>query len=474
MKNMPDEPFERLAAKYVALLAQSIPRENISLVFSSLLCARSPDLGLIWHSGYRKKHINKLMAKGLWSVIRGLSEGFVRLSANFKSFGYVLYGKTNDTILVVSLSCGSETSDGQFKTQYIPVQRDDAIFVFGTADSFKQKIQRVNNLTSRNKLRLTYFLAKGGIAAFLKLKGSFFDKNLLLAEWLSWALSLKWLNNYYFEKSLSDALERNPVKKIGCIHEMHAYARIVWRTAFKYRLKSYALQHATITAGKRWYFCYPEEKESGVMLPEVMYVYEDKIANLLSPYFENTKFILGCSYRYVHWKDVQPIKNQKGEYYLFVGALPEFDNQVLIASLQKLLNSAKEGIPVRVRLHPLAKLSVSDRRWLEAKIQDNAIQISDGVPLKTDVERALVVIGMSTTVLEEALLMARPVIQLTHPDYIEYIDLNGVEGVIKKDYRELLLRDLIALKDAKVDHEQARNRMGLGQPLVTYQRLFSS
>ncbi|HAZ10639.1 MAG TPA: hypothetical protein DCY56_06000 [Candidatus Omnitrophica bacterium] len=471
---MLDESFEHLAAQYVALLARSIPQENISLVFSSLLCARSPDLGLIWHSGYRKKHINQLIVKGLWSVISGLVEGFARLSTNFRSFGYALYGKINDTILVVSLSCGSEASDGQFKTQYIPTQIDDAIFVFGTTDRFKQKTHRVKKLTFKDKSRINFFLIKGGITAFLKLRGNVLEKNLLLLEWLSWALSLKWLNNYYFEKSLSDAVERHPVKKIGCIHEMHAYARIVWRIAFKYGLKSYTIQHAAITAGKRWYFCYPEEKVSGAMLPEVMYVYEDKIANLLRPYFENTKFILGCSYRYAHWKDVRSIKKQKGKYYLFVGALPEFDNQVLIASLKKLLNSAKEEIPIRVRLHPLAKLSGSDREWLRVKIRQNIIQASKGISLRTDIEQALVVIGMSTTVLEEALLMACPVVQLTHSDYLEYIDLNGIEGVIKKDYQGLLLADLIALKDAEVNHEQARSRLGLGQPLVTYQGLFLS
>lgn len=470
---MINDRFEHLAARYVSLVAHLVPQKITSLVFSSSLSARSPDLCLLWHSGYRKGHITKLTIERLFSAFFGLLEGFVRLTTNFKPFEYALFGKINDTILVVFSSCGYVTSDGQFKTQYVPTQEDDAIFVFGSIRSFKKETQRVEKITFKNKLLLTCYFVKGGILAFLKLEGNVTDKNLLLLEWLSWALSLKWLNNYYLEKSLSDIIKCYSIKKIGCIHEMHSYARIVWGVAFKYKLKSYTLQHATITSGKRWYFCYPEEKKSGLILPGVMYAYNDKVIQLLKPYYEKTEFILGCSYRYSHWKGVEPIENRKGEYYLFVGALSEFDNKVLIALLHKLLSTPKEEIPIRVRFHPLAELSSSDSCWLRARIKDKTIQISKDTSLKIDIEQAIAVIGMSTTVLEEALLIARPVIQITHPDYLEYIDLNGIEGVIKKDYKDFLWTDLVATSNRKVDHEQMKNRLGLGQPLITYKILFS-
>ncbi len=465
--------FEHLAAKYISKIAQSVPKELVSLVFSSPLSARSPDVCLLWHGGYRERHMASLTARSLWALFSGLLGGCRRLAANFTPFGYALFGKVGDAILVVSLACGHVDPSGQFKTQYIPTQKEDAIFVFGTIDSLKKDAQPIENLTFKEKASITRHLVKSGISAFLKLKGDMADKVLLLSEWLSWSLNLKWLNNYYFAKSLSSVVERYSVKKIGCIHEMHSYSRIVWAIASKYRLKSYTLQHATITKGKRWYFCYPEEKESGLVLPEVMYVYNDKTMNLLKSYYGSTKFIMGCSYRYSHWKDIGPAKDRKGGYYLFAGALAGFDNDLLIGLIRKLLNMAKETIPVRIRLHPLAKLRNSDSDWLKKGIRNKNIQISQGTPLKKDIEEAIAVIGMSTTVLEEALLMARPVIQIAHPDYLQYIDLDGIEGAVKKDYEKFLPEDLIAISKRTVDHEQMKIRLGLEQPLVTYKGLFS-
>ena len=472
-KIMISDRFEHSAAKYVSLISQSVPGELTSLVFSSPLSARSPDVCLLWHGGYRERHMAALTAKSLLSLFYGLPGGCLRLAANLTSFGYALFGKIKDAILVVSLSCGHVTSSGRFETQYLLTGEDDAIFVFGTLDSLKKGAQAIEGLTFKKKASITWHLVKGGISAFLKLKGDMADKNLLLSEWLSWSLNLKWLNNYYFGKSLSDVVERYSVKKIGCIHEMHSYSRIVWGIASRYGLKSYTLQHATITEGKRWYFCYPEEKAGGLALPDVIYVYNDKAMQLLRPYYEKTKFIMGCSYRYSHWKDAAPAKNHKGKYYLFAGALAGFDNELLIGLIRKLSNMAGEAIPIRVRLHPLAKLKGGDNDWLKREIRNKNIHISEGTPLKKDIEEAIAVIGMSTTVLEEALLMARPVIQITHPDYLQYIDLDGIEGVMKKDYKEILPSDLAKISNRSVDHEQMKNKLGLGQPLVTYERLFS-
>lgn len=81
---------------------------------------------------------------------------------------------------------------------------------------------------------------------------------------------------------------------------------------------------------------------------------------------------------------------------------------------------------------------------------------------------------MSTTVLEEALLLGRPVIQLTNPDFLQYINVEGVEGALQKDYRELSLEDLVIISDARVNSMKMKERLGMNQPLVTYAQLFSS
>jgi hypothetical protein len=51
---------------------------------------------------------------------------------------------------------------------------------------------------------------------------------------------------------------------------------------------------------------------------------------------------------------------------------------------------------------------------------------------------------MSTTVLEEALLLGCPVVQLTHPDYLQYIDLQGIKGAAMTGYQDLTANYLAA------------------------------
>ena len=317
-----------------------------------------------------------------------------------------------------------------------------------------------------------HVITRSGLFAFLKIEGRLFEKSLLLLQWLSWALSFEWLRDRYLEKSLSEIVKKYGIKKIGCTHEMHSYARIVWRVAAEYNAMGYTVQHAALTRGKRWYFCYPEEKRGGLKLPDVMYIYNRKVVDTLKPFYENTRFLLGCSGRYAHWKDVKR-SDSKGKYYLFVGALAGFANEVLIASLRTLLKNAKESMPIRLRLHPFAKLGYNQKHWMQSLVKKGIIEISKDISLKTDIEDAIAVIGMSTTVLEEALLLGRPVIQICHPDYLQFIEIDGIQGATKKDYRELFPRDLLEASNLSVDCEMIRNKLGLGHSVVTYKQLFS-
>ncbi|MEP9411490.1 MAG: hypothetical protein HRF42_08805 [Candidatus Brocadia sp.] len=398
----------------------------------------------------------------------------IQLIFNFKPFGYAVYGKICDTLLVVPSALGKATSDGEFKTPYVFTEKDDGVFVFGNASTCGENMEKVVNLSWEDKLFLACLLVKSGIRAFFMIQGNVIEKTLLLLKWFSWVLGFQWLYDYYFEKSLSKVVERHKIKKIGCIHEMHSYARTVWRVASKYKATGFTIQHASISTGKRWYFAYPEEKKGGLLLPDVMYVYNEKVVQLLKPYFENTKFLLGCSCRYSFWKETKGAKDTaKRKYFLFVGALAQFDNDVLIDSLRNLLNTTKKSMPIRLRFHPDAKISNRGKNWLHSKAKKGIIEISKNTPLKTDIEDAIAVIGMSTTVLEEALLVGCPVIQLTHPDYLQYIDIDEATGAVKIDYRKLSTIDLLNITNVQVNSESIRKSLGLNHPVVNYQQLFS-
>ncbi|MFQ5787559.1 MAG: hypothetical protein ACE5H1_06210, partial [Thermodesulfobacteriota bacterium] len=285
---------------------------------------------------------------------------------------------------------------------------------------------------------------------------------------------LQWLYFYCLEVALSNVVDKYNINKIGCIHEMHNYSRIVWRVASRYKAKGYTVQHAVITSGKRWYFSYPEEIESGLVLPDVMYIYNQDVEGLLQPYFPNTRFVLGCSSRYAHWKEIYGHQDGENKYYLFAGALARFDNEVLIASIRNLLKVNKCSVPIRLRLHPKAVVGFLERYWLRSSIKKGLIEISNETSLRSDLKNSIAIIGMSTTVLEEALLLGCPVIQLKHPDYIMFINLDGISGSKIIDYKDLSEKIVDEVSGMHVDSVKMRERLGLNQPVVTYERLFSN
>lgn len=233
--------------------------------------------------------------------------------------------------------------------------------------------------------------------------------------------------------------------------------------------KGYTVQHAAVTSGKRWYFSHPEERESGLVLPDVMYVFDRQIEQLLKPHYPATEFRLGCSSRYECWKDTQP-RAGTGSYYLFAGALAGFDNDVLLSTLRRIVENGCT-LPLKVRLHPHAQVKRGMRRWLLSAERQGLVLVSRDTPLLTDIEGSIGAVGMSTTVLEEALLMGKPVVQLTHPWYLQYIDMDGIRGAVKKDW--MLFSSADVPKDGLgVDSESMRERLGLNQQVVTYKELF--
>jgi hypothetical protein len=50
--------------------------------------------------------------------------------------------------------------------------------------------------------------------------------------------------------------------------------------------------------------------------------------------------------------------------------------------------------------------------------------------------------------------------------------VGGVQGAIKKDYREFSAEDLLKAAGMHVDYLQIRGRLGLDQEVITYKRLF--
>jgi len=468
-----DDTLEKISARFVSEVALVAPEGLISAIFASPLSARSPDTCLLWHFNYRKKYGIILFLKYIVKIFIAFPKSVARLIKRPFQLMYTLCGEINGSILVIPSICSYIGTNGRYATPYIATDNESGLFIFGPNKAHAKNVKRVKPLRARTRLMLTHTLMKGGIHAFKKVKARLFDKSLLLLEWCLWVLSDQWLQDYYLERCLSDIVKRYDIKKVGCIHEMHSYARVVWHVADKHDAISYTIQHATIGFGKRWYFSYPEEKRHGLKLPNVMYVYSREVVDTLKPFFENTKFMLGCNARYTQWKDATSFTN-KGKYYLFIGGLAAFDNQILIASLRVILNANRKEMPIKVRLHEFAKLRYRDKQWIDSSAKNGIITIAEGVSLKEDIEDAILVVGANTTTLLEAILLGRPAVQIEHPDYLPYIEMNCIRGGVKKGYSELSAEYLAKIANVYVNCKRAKELLGLFYPEVTYERLFSN
>ncbi|MBW2559286.1 MAG: hypothetical protein JRE40_00380 [Deltaproteobacteria bacterium] len=280
------------------------------------------------------------------------------------------------------------------------------------------------------------------------------------------------MRDYYLGRVLDDVLAGGGFRQVGCIHEMHAYSRIVWSAAARSGASRHTVQHASITSGKRWYFPDAIERDAGLEMPDTMHVFSERVADMLARHLPETRFILGCSARYARWRDAKPFESG-GRVCLVVGALARFDNDVVFSAARRLLDQ-DATLPVRLRLHPHANASSTDRAWLRRSERGGRLEVSEGIELEADIEDAAVVLGMGTTVLEEALVLGRPVVQLTHPEFVRYVELDDVGGVTIVPANSLCVEDVKRALQEHVDIGEVRDRLGLDHPVVTYEQLFSS
>jgi hypothetical protein len=113
-------------------VADRTPKGARSTVFSSIMNVRSPDGSFLWHAGYRKNHPLKLFMRLFRSAVCGIFKGLVRIIRPPR-FSYGLYGKTKDSIWIVTSERGYATKDGGYKTIYGDTDDDDTLLVIGPA-----------------------------------------------------------------------------------------------------------------------------------------------------------------------------------------------------------------------------------------------------------------------------------------------------------------------------------------------------
>lgn len=471
------DAFELAAGRFAAAAAAALPSELRFLAFASPISARTPDESDIWHPGLRARSAPALLAAIRATIGRERLKGVARLARDRSRYAFALYGRPGANLLVLTSMCGTPVASANtpgFTTPYVPTAPDDALLVFGdrgTCGPAEESLPATSPIAAR---RVTAALLvagrEGGSACGL----AGVERELLKATWEAWALGGRWAREWRLADALDIAFRRAPdLARIGCIHEMHAYARVVWHHAAGRGLARHTVQHAVVASGKRWYFSTPEERAAGLVLPDVMHAFCDRDIELLGSAMPGTTLLRGCSGRYAGWRQSDALPPQANGCVLFAGALAGFDNDVLLATVRTYVVAGQPAGPTRLRLHPYAVVAPRDREWLDAAMTQGLVELSADATLADDLAGARIVVGMGTTVLQEALLLGRPVVQLADDAMVTYVDMDGFDGVVRVCADSFSADDITSALALVPDHEQVRDRLGLDKPLVDYARLFA-
>jgi len=466
--------FERLASQIWRGAAERLSGDARLLAIVSPLSVRIPDSRLVWHPGLRARPRGMLFRSLLGEMFGAIARGIAKLLRGGVRFEVASIGTPGGGVLVVPSALGSVDKDGCFHTGYVKLDPACEAFVFGPAGSCGKGATPMF-IGSGELVLLAVRLKLAALVAVVRAKGPIGDRFLLLLEWLIWIAALRFAQDLVLSRALDERFSRGNISAIGCVHEMNSIGRTVWVVTGRHGISGRALQHAEITSGKRWYFPLPEELVAGVALPDEIFVYDERLAERLAPSLPGVRFRLGCSERYSRWKNIVQSAPPTDGVVLFVGALARFDNDIVIASLERVV-STHPSLPLAVRLHPVADISPSCARTLARLEAAGVVEVSRGVPLAADLVRASVVVGMSTTVLEEALLVGRPVIQLVDDTYLTYIELSGVAGVTRISHGELDVAVLTRAihtpaEEIAVGAVEIARRLGLANSVVTHTML---
>lgn len=472
------DPLHAAAVAVTVDAAKRAPEGLRSVVFASPLCARSPDGSALWHAGHRTRHRARLLGSLAARTVVETVKGLARLLRNRRHFGYALYGTRGEDLLVVHAICG-RVEGRRFVTPYVRSEPDDALFVFGDLRACGPNAAAAPTLTAPTGLAGIIRLSWLGLTAALRAPARPLDRLLMAGEWLRWSLGYTWSQEYQLERMLETVLAPGDVRRVGGAHEMHHHSRVAWRVAARHGVARHTVQHASITEGKFWYFPDPAELAAGLELPDVFHVFSESDRALLTDHYPVTEFRLGCSSRFAPWKGIEPTPPPADGYALVAAAMARFDNDVLVGALRGLVEgSPGEGAPpgprLRVRLHPHTLIRRRDLKWLERAEARGLLEVSRGTSLADDIAGAALVVGTGTTVLQEALLLGRPVLQIVDPDYVDYLDLGGLPGALRVGRADLTAGHLERARASAVDPAAVRSSLGLDQPEVTWGRLFST
>lgn len=402
---------------------------------------------------------------------------------NYRGFFYEMLEGKSPMLLILPI----EITEGKFpyKTSYIVESENMPMdkLVFSRSTPLAQKCYRFT-IFKRFRvllaLNLTLFSDFFKTIVTGKFNAAYLDGFTILFRWV---VAQGWFFHwdfYHLLKNLCLSSPRN-YKALVSAHEMSFYPKMIWQVAKEAGLVGVTAQHAMIYPGKLNFFLEAAEIEAGSPQPDIFFVYNSAMIDLLKPYFPKTSFLLCCSPRFNNWKNQKAfIRNHHGQKnILFVSGVMFYDVQLLLAVIKKLMREnnichsegrshswrSPEELRFLLRFHPDGNIRIVDRIWLFVAEKLGKVEKSVG-PLEETLKQTSLVVGSNTTTLQEAVLLGIPALNIFNEDFL-CVDVLSLSQNCRVHINDISVTRLLEQMNAKPDPEMIESYkafMGLEHP----------
>lgn len=457
---LPDEVarLEAACARWTAEFAKQLPEEIRVTAFCGPASFREPEIDDVWHPVILKRGLFRFLVCYPPALFRSFGGGIRRFVLG--RFGrYDEYLKNGAATIGIIPSTICKIENGNVITAYCDPEDATQMswIVFDPAGRALEgyPVSRLKML--RMILRVLW---AWGIVSNRGIR----DRNWIFAAVISlrWLLGMQWIILWIFGLRVQEVVRNTKPSQVFCVHEMWPWSRAIWYALFREGVSGITIEHASITRSKLWYFPTADEIAAGLRIPKQFAVFSQKEKTLLEPFYPGTEFSIGCGPRFAHWKqrqvaDFKVVKET--DPILLVSSVPWWDNEVVLQAASALLRTTAWR-PLVVRLHPLAVLRRRARRYLKNAQRKGLITISQA-SLRDDIARAAVVVGMNSTVLEEAAAMGRSIAVLQSNEYLSFGTNLGMHCKVSALGRTLL-ESCIAEHVSGRDEFMRKGREALG------------
>lgn len=369
---------------------------------------RNPEIESFFHPSLRLKAILGHTTRTPRSLIRGI-DAISR--SRFGRFSY--YKGQNESIITVVPKVLCKTDENQVTSAYLceKDQIETSWLIFEEGLKTNSEFGKIEALTL-----YFHFLTSLFLTLFKK------PSHIPFSDWmaaflanLNWGLSCYWSDKISLERYTSELLSKNnKIKTIHCVHEFHPHSKVLWAIAERSNIKSCSIEHASNEREKLWLFPTVDEVKHSHPLPSSLFVYNEKHKKWWDEIFKGAvNYKYACGPRFSKWKEVSKLSPNSEKTILLVTSQSWWDNEVVFQSAEKLLQT---NFDLTIRLHPFAQLRSEQRKWLENKISQTRLKV-DKSDLMDSIKDHSIIIGMCSTVLDEALLLGRCAIKVDHDEF---------------------------------------------------------